>query len=163
MRRKFMVAFALGLTLAQPAAAQAQKLVFVVRHAERADEPARNQRDPLLSAAGEARAARMATILADAGIRGIYVTQYRRTQDTAKPIASKLGIKPELMPASISGLLDDLKAHHAKDVVLLVAHSTTIPGIIKGMGGPSVSLDESDYTSLFVVVPATGTVSRLRF
>jgi broad specificity phosphatase PhoE len=154
---------ALAAALAQPALASAQKLVFVVRHAERADEPARNEQDPLLSAAGTARAARLETMLADAGIRGIYVTQYRRTQDTAKPIATRLKIRPELMPASVSGLVADLKAHHARDVVLLVAHSTTIPAIIKGLGGPVVSLDESDYDSFFVVVPSTGTVSRLRF
>jgi broad specificity phosphatase PhoE len=163
MRRKLIVVFAIATALAQPAVARAQKLVFVVRHAERADEPARNQQDPLLSAAGEARATKLEAMLADAGIRGIYVTKYRRTQDTAKPLAGKLKIKPELMPDSVSGLIEEMKMHHGKDVVLLVAHSTTIPGIIKGLGGPSVSLDESDYSSFFVVVPSTGAVSRLRF
>jgi len=163
MRRKLILAIAFAAALAQPAMARAQKLVFVVRHAERADEPARNQQDPGLSPAGEARAAKLVTMFADADVRGIYITKYRRTQDTAKPLAARLKITPELMPESVSGLIAELKTRHTKDVVLLVAHSTTIPGIIKGFGGPAVSLDESDYSSFFVVVPATGTVSRLRF
>jgi len=163
MRQKLIVVMALAVALAQPAAARAQKLVYVVRHAERADEPARNQQDPTLSAAGRARAARLEAILADAGVHGIYVTKYRRTQETARPLADKLKITPELMPDSVSALVADLKTRHARDVVVLVAHSTTIPGIIKGLGGPGVTLDESDYNSLFVVVPSTGVASRLRF
>ncbi len=163
MQHRLVLIFAVAAALIQPAAARAQKLVFIVRHAERADDPARNQPDPLLSAAGEARAARLGVMLADAGVRAIYVTQYRRTQDTAKPLATKLNIKSELMPSNIPALMAEMKTHHARDVVLLVAHSTTMPAIIKGFGGPSLSIDESEYDSLFVVVPSTGTVSKLRF
>jgi broad specificity phosphatase PhoE len=163
MRQKLVLVIALAVALAQPAVARAQKLVFVVRHAERADEPARNLPDPPLSASGEARAAKLEAMLADAGVRAIYVTKYRRTQDTARPLAGKLKITPEVMPDSVSGLIADLKSRHGQDVVLLVAHSTTISGIIKGLGGQAVALDEADYTSFFVVVPSTGAVSRLRF
>jgi broad specificity phosphatase PhoE len=163
MRQKLILVMALAAALAQPAMARAQKIVYVVRHAERADEPARNQQDPPLSAAGQTRAARLEAMLAEAGVHAVYVTKYRRTQETAKPLAGKLKITPELMPDSVSALVADLKAHHGKDVVLLVAHSSTIPGIIKGLGGPAVQLEETDYSSLFVVVPSTGAASRLRF
>ena len=163
MRRRITLVCALAATLTAPAVAQAQKLVYVVRHAERADDPARNEQDPPLSTAGERRAARLAVMLGDAGIRGIYVTQFQRTQQTAGPIASKLKIKPDVMPATITALVADLKGRHANDVVLLVAHSSTMPGIIRGFGGPAVDIDDADYDSLFVVVPSTGTASRIRF
>ncbi len=54
-----------ALTL--PPSASAQSAVFVVRHAERADTTA----DSVLSAAGEARAARLLDVLKGAGITQI--------------------------------------------------------------------------------------------
>jgi hypothetical protein len=56
-----------------------------------------------------------------------------------------------------------LKEDHADDVVLIVAHSSTIPGIVKALTGSSVEVSESDYDSLFVVIPATQTTVRLRY
>jgi broad specificity phosphatase PhoE len=163
MLRKIVAALVLLLVVGSPAVAEAQKLVYVTRHAERADEPARNQEDPPLSKAGDARAAKLRQMLGDADIKAIYVTQFRRTQDTARPLASKLNIKPEVMPSSVTALVAALKSRHADDVVFIVAHSSTIPGIVKALAGHSVDVDESDYESLFVVVPATSTVSRIRY
>ena len=71
-----------------PAVASAQRLIFVVRHAERADAGMTAQTDPPLSAIGEARSSKLAGMLADAGVKDIFVTEFKRTQDTAKPLAS---------------------------------------------------------------------------
>ena len=117
------------LLVTAPATASAQKLVIVVRHAERADGGAGASMsgapaDPLLSAEGEARAAKLATMLADSGITAIVVTEFRRTLDTSKPIAAKLALTPEVVKsADTSGLLSRLKTNHANDVVLVVGHS----------------------------------------
>src|ERR1044071_5897231 len=54
--------------------------VILVRHAEKKIEP--NNNDPDISPAGEARAQEIARLFSDAGITGIYVTQYKRTQQT---------------------------------------------------------------------------------
>jgi broad specificity phosphatase PhoE len=153
----------LGVLLLAPATAAAQKLVLLTRHAERADEPARNEPDPLLSAAGTARAEKLGVMLKDAGIAAIFVTQYRRTQDTAKPLALALRLTPQQTPASIEELLGTLKSRHANDVVLLVAHTSTIPGIVQALSGQAVTIADDDYTSLFVIAPAAGTVSRFRY
>jgi broad specificity phosphatase PhoE len=152
------------LLLALPSVALAQKLVIIVRHAERADAGmASKETDPLLSAAGAARANKLSVMLADAGIKAIYVTQYKRTQDTAKPLADKLNIKPEPTPLSGEALAARLKSQHGNDVVLLVGHSDTVPAIIKALGGPVVTIGESEFDNMFFIVPATGLVTRIHY
>jgi broad specificity phosphatase PhoE len=152
-----------------PAVASAQKLVIVVRHAERADGGAGTSMagapaDPLLSAAGEARAAKLAGMLEESGITAIVVTEFRRTQDTAKPIAAKLALTPDVVKAAdTQELLSRLKTTHPNDVVLVVGHSNTIPGIVKGLVGRDVTVADSQYNDLFFVVPASGTVSRVKY
>jgi broad specificity phosphatase PhoE len=163
-----VVVVAAGLLAAAPPAA-AQKLVYVVRHAERADGGAASgqmatQTDPPLSAAGEARATRLAAMLADAGVRAVFATEYRRTQDTGKPLAARLGVAVEATPSrDVPALVSRLKATHADDIVLVVGHSNTVPAIIKALGGPDVTIGDDEYDSIFVVVPATGTTSRIRY
>ena len=158
----FLVAVALF-----PAFASAQHLVIVVRHAERADGGAMSaakQTDPLLSSEGEARAKRLAAMLADSGITAIYTTEYKRTQDTAKPIAERLGLKVQTQKGQDSaGLVALLKARHAKDVVLLVGHSNTVPEIIKALGGPAFKIPDDEYDTIYFLVPATGTLSKIRY
>lgn len=160
---------ALLLPLALPAPAHAQKLLFVVRHAERADGGAATgqmqaQTDPPLSAEGARRAARLAAMLADAGVTAIYATEYRRTQDTAGPLAATLGLEVRTIGArDQAALVSALKTRHADDVVLVVGHSNTVPALVQAFGGPEFTIADDEYSSLFVVVPATGTVTRIRY
>jgi broad specificity phosphatase PhoE len=144
--------------------------VYVVRHAERADGGAGTTSmsgapaDPSLSEAGAARAEKLAAMLGDAGIAAIYVTEFKRTQETARPLATKAGIAVSTVPASATDVLvRAIRTAHAKDVVLVVAHSNTIPAIIKAFGGPAVTVGDNEYDGLFVLVPATGTLSRIRY
>jgi broad specificity phosphatase PhoE len=156
--------------LASPAVLDAQKLVIAVRHAERADGGASPTTmtgapaDPLLSAAGEARARKLATMLAESGITAIVTTEFRRTQDTAKPLAAKLGLTPQIVKAAEgAALLDRLKTAQANDVVLVVGHSNTLPAIIEALTGSKVTIADSRYDDLFILVPATRTITRLRY
>jgi broad specificity phosphatase PhoE len=166
MYKRVVFAVALVTFLAAPAIAAAQKLVLVTRHAERTDEPARNEPDPQLSAAGQARAEKLNAMLKDAGVAAIYVTQYRRTRETAGPLASTLKLTPQMTPANIEELISTLKSRHASDVVLIVAHTSTIPVIVKALSGATTTIADDDYTSLFVVSPGAsgaGSVVRLRY
>jgi broad specificity phosphatase PhoE len=145
----------------------AQSLVIAVRHAERADGgsgTSMSQTDPLLSAEGEARAKRLAAMLADAGITAIFVTEYKRTQDTAKPIAQKIGVEARTHKAQDSaGLAAALKANHAKDVVLVIGHSNTLPAVIKALGGPEWTIPDAEYDAIYIFVPATGVLTKIRY
>jgi broad specificity phosphatase PhoE len=155
---------ALALALSLPAPAFAQKAIIVVRHAEKVDESA----DPLLSAAGEARAAALARILRSLEVKAAYVTQYRRTTLTAEPLMAAMNLKPITIPATDTPVLvERMRKEHPNDVVLTVGHSNTLPLILNLLGSAeAVEIGPDEYDSLFVVVPQASdppTVLHLRF
>src|SRR5215467_1782596 len=162
MKRVSVIALA-AVVLFLPASVFAQKLVFVVRHAERADAGMQAQRDPALSAAGEARAQKLAAMLADAGVKDIFATEFKRTQDTAKPLAMKTGVAVEQVGSKDTALLIAKIKLHPNDVVLVVGHSNTLPAILKALAGVEVAIADNEYDNLFVVVPATGTMARIHY
>jgi len=129
-------------------------VVLVVRHAEKAPGTG----DVPLSDAGLARAAAIAVIGKDAGVEAIITTQFARTRQTGLPLATALGITPEVVPATA-----DLAQHaadvasavrrHAGQVVLVVGHSNTVPAIVAALGGGTWrDLCEPEYDVLFTVV-----------
>lgn len=100
----------------------------LVRHAEKAaDDP----RDPGLTDAGRTRAARLAASLADAPLRAVYATAYRRTRDTAAPSAAAHGLQVAVYDARepAADFAARLRATHRAGVVLVVGHSNTVPAI----------------------------------
>lgn len=171
--RKTLRTAVLGLAIVTgaPALAFAQSLVIFVRHAERADGGAGANTsmtgapaDPLLSAAGEARAARLATMLADSGIKAIYTSEFRRTQDTGKPLAARLGFTvTPVASRDVKDLVSKIRAEHPKDVVLVIGHSNTIPAAIKAFGGPEVKMADDEYSAIYIVSPATGALTLIRY
>jgi broad specificity phosphatase PhoE len=165
MRRSVIWAFVLVVAL--PAVAAAQQLVILVRHAERADAggmPPAAGADPSLSDAGKARATKLAAMLADAGVKGIFTTEFRRTQETAAPLATKLKLKSQAMAGdNTAALVAKIKAAHPKDVVLVVGHSNTLPEIIKAFGGPAVTIADTEFDNIFIVAPSTGAFTRIRY
>jgi broad specificity phosphatase PhoE len=168
MYRKHLVALLTAIALAVPAVAAAQRLVYVVRHAERADggmPPAGvTKADPPLSDAGRARAEKLASMLAVSGVTAIFATEFVRTQQTAAPLAAALKLKTVVMPSSgTAGLVARLKADHRNDIVLIVGHSNSLPEIITALGGPRVTIADDEYDKLFIVVPATGAMTVIRY
>jgi phosphohistidine phosphatase SixA len=139
-RRGFRLALALlpALTLRaeDKAGDKAARTVIVVRHAEKVDE----SKDPLLSAAGQARAEALALALANARIDAIFTTQLQRTRLTAALLA-----KPGLTPIVVDATAD-AKAHAKRrggrraggpaGEAILGGHSNTVPAIVAALGGP---------------------------
>jgi broad specificity phosphatase PhoE len=154
----------LVLSAAVADAAWAQRAVFVVRHAERADQ----SRDSSLSAAGEARAAALARHLKDAGVTAAFVTDLQRTRATAAPLTDAQGQKPIVLPAAATReLVERITRDHSQDVVLVVGHSNTVPEVLKLLGhAEPVTIRDDEYDALFVLVPRPGmtpSVVRLRY
>jgi broad specificity phosphatase PhoE len=135
-------------------------LILLVRHAERPPTSAPTD-DPPLTDAGKARAERLATVIAEAGVRAIYTTRFRRTQETAKPAADRLRLTP-IVESDTDSLVAALR-ERGDDTVLVVGHSDTLPDVIKAFGGPAVTVGDDDFDDLFVLVPATGSVTRLTY
>ena len=151
------IAIALLVVLLTASTAAAQGTIFLVRHAERADTvpgaPPSMSADPSLSETGRARAASLAAILKDADIGAIFVTEFKRTQETAAPLAQALGIKPATVGSKDrSTLVEQLKTISGN--VLVVGHSNTVPDILKALGvAEPVTIGDNDYDDLFVVTP----------
>ena len=151
--RLWSLLFAGLFTFAITVTAVAQPpVIFLVRHAERAAISGHAPSDTGLSAAGRKRAQALAATLKDAQITAIYTTDYKRTRETAAPLAQSLGIRPEVIPGDdLRSFVAKLKA--ARGNVLVVEHSNVLPQIINALGISSrVIVGESDYDNLFVVV-----------
>ena len=98
--RRFIALLLLSGLFISPVAAQST--IFIVRHAEKATSGGDN---PDLSEAGRARAETLASMLKDAGVSAIYVTEFKRTQQTADPLAKMLHLNPTIAPAKDSAAL----------------------------------------------------------
>lgn len=154
----------LAATACLPIYAQdAPTVVLIVRHAEKAtDDPT----DPNLSEAGLKRAQDLLNVVGAAEVSAIYTTQYKRTQQTAQPLATKLNLavtKVEMTRANAAGypaaLAKEILAKHAGKTVLVVGHSNSSPQIAEAFGVPRPAAidDATEFDRLFVViVPKTG-------
>jgi len=121
--------------------------VLLVRHADRQGS------QDALSSAGLARAQTLVHVLQKSGIDAIYQSDAVRTQQTAAPVASALGITPTTVTATnIDSLVNDIRASHRGQTVLVVGHSNTVPQIIAALGGPTLpNIDENEFDNLFVL------------
>jgi phosphohistidine phosphatase SixA len=145
--------------------------VVVVRHAEKStDDP----KDPSLSAAGEQRARDLSVALTDAGVTEVYVTQYKRTRQTAEPLARAAGISIVERPINAANsatyandLAHEILTKSAGKSVLVVGHSNTVPDIVKALSGSTVPpISDAEYDHIFVVtIPPAGSprVMQVRF
>jgi len=146
MKRFIALLLLSGLFISEAAA---QSTIFLVRHAEKA---ASGGNDPDLSEAGRARSESLATTLKDSGISAIFVTELKRTQQTAAPLAKMLHLEPAILPAKDSaGLVAKLRALTGN--ALVVGHGNTIPDLLKSLGvATPITIEENDYDNLFVLV-----------
>ncbi len=146
---------------------QATTTVIFVRHAEKTAEPAD---DPLLSLAGERRAAELARQLVDAdvvaGIDAVYATSYRRTVDTAKPVADALGLPiTSYDAADTEKIMEQIVRKHKGKIILVVGHSNTLPALIGNMGASKKVpvIDENEYDNIYIVsIPWFGKTKTIR-
>ncbi len=112
-------------------AATAQTSIFLVRHAERADDSA----DSALSAAGKIRAAALAQTLRGQVFQfdHIFSTNTRRTRDTAAPTATDYRLPVTLYdPRDLPGFARQLQAMDG--TILVVGHSNTTPELAELLG-----------------------------
>jgi broad specificity phosphatase PhoE len=139
----------LSITLLLIMGANAAPIFFIVRHAEKAST---GGKDPDLSVQGQKRADALAHILKDSQITSVFVTEFKRTQETAAPTAREAHVSPTVVPANDVGVLvEKLRASNGN--ALVVGHGNTIPDLLKALGiAMPVSIPEDDYTEIFAVL-----------
>jgi phosphohistidine phosphatase SixA len=142
--------------LCQVAAAQQASrasTVILVRHAEKVSTAP----DALLSPAGQKRAECLAQVLKDSGIKRIFVSDVKRTQQTADPLAQALGIKPTIVPKSdVNTLVRDV-FYGSGGNALVVGHGDTLPQIIQRVqAGTIPSIGDNEYDGLYVLTVLEG-------
>src|ERR1700753_2560587 len=129
-------------------------VVVLARHAEK---DVSSIQDPPLSPEGEQRAVRLAQMFGHGQgvgkIDAVYVSDARRTQQTAAPLAERLGKQPVVVPAAdIKGTVAQVVHDHGGATVLIIGHSNTVPALIRELSGIEVGpLAEDEYDTLYVV------------
>ena len=135
--------------------------VFLVRHAEKADEP---RQDPPLNEKGISRSNELARLLSSSGIKAIYTSQFLRTKATAEPLAKLLGVtvtpmllksnptNPRLVSEQSTTEITNKILERSGEASLVIGHSNSIPDVIKMLGGDVIPvIDEKTFNDLFVV------------
>jgi len=146
---------------------QATTTVLLVRHA---DPVVNGGEDPPLSERGRRRAQDLADFLGNvdvvASVDAIFASQFRRTQQTAAPLAEDLDIAVNIADAEdIVGTAAAILEDHKGEIVLVVGHSNTVPMLIEEFhGSKQVEILENEYDHLYVVtIPWFGKVKTLMF
>lgn len=142
--------------------------IVLVRHAEKqlgaiSDAP--------LTPEGEQRAARLAQMFGDAEAYGrignIYVSDTRRSQQTAAGLAQRLSLTPVIVEgkSDAKALARRVMRENRGGRALIVGHSNTVPQLVAALAGvenvPAMGEEEFD-TVYFVTVPTIGKSSVLR-
>ncbi len=125
--------------------------VILIRHAEKIIDP--NNSDPDLSPAGLARAQELARMFGESGINAIYATQYKRTQESVRPLADRLGLPVSLVDSKKTPeLIKQLLSDHRGQTILVAGHNNSVPEIIAALGGPTYpTIPETEYDNLYLV------------
>ncbi len=128
-------------------------IVYLVRHAEKADD---GTEDPPLTLAGQIRVQTLRALMADAGLTDVYTTDWKRTQQTARPIAEDAGLVPRVYePDDLEDLAATIGARPGRYFV--AGHSNTTPQLVGALGGdPQGSIDEMEYDRLYILVIQPG-------
>jgi phosphohistidine phosphatase SixA len=145
-----------AFVLCQMAAAQQAprtSTVVLVRHAEKVSTAP----DAVLTPAGQQRAECLAQVLKDSNIKRIFVSDAKRTQLTAEPLAKALGIQPTVVPAKdVNTLVRDV-FYSAGGNALVVGHGDTLPLVIQRVQAGTVPpIGENEYDGLYVLTVMEG-------
>jgi phosphohistidine phosphatase SixA len=141
-----------------------------VRHAD-IDPTVELATDPPLTERGRLRAELLADFLANvdvvSGVDAIYATSAKRTQQTAAPLAGRLGQRLNIDdPYQVDRLVRRLFRDRKGKITLVVADADVIPRLVAELHGknPLPPFGPNDYSELYIVtVPYYGKVKTLRF
>ncbi len=125
--------------------------IYLIRHAEKDRSQTGNQ-DPDLTQEGQARAQKWAEVLKDVKFDAVYTTNYKRTRQTAEPLARQNGLEVKIYDAN--KLYDEeFKKATSGKTIMVVGHSNTTPQFTNAILGETKyrDIDDSENGALFIV------------
>ena len=125
--------------------------VILVRHAEKKIEP--SNPDPDLAPEGEERARELSRMLSGAGVNAIFVTQFKRTQQTTKPLSEATGVAVTIVDAKQPDeIVKQIVTNHRGQTVVVAGHNNTVPAIVSELSGQTFPvIPESEYDNMYIV------------
>ena len=158
--KRFTILFVIMLLSVTATSQEIKKSTyFLIRHAEK-DRTDESNKDPELTEKGKERALQWSELLSPYGIEAVYSTAYKRTQQTGRPIADKLGLKiQEYHPFKIN-FEEFLQKTNGK-TVLIVGHSNTVPFFVNKLIGQDKyqQMEDNDNANLFIVTMTGSAIS----
>lgn len=145
---KYLAALLCMLSSAGALAGQSEEApIYVTRHY---DTPA-GQPDPDLLPQGKARAEKLAAWFYGRTLKAIYVSDFKRSRQTAAPVATMLDASVETYdPKDTPAIVARAKA--AGGPVLIVGHSNTVPDIVQQLGAARPGeLKHEDFGDLWTI------------
>lgn len=147
IRVLFAAAIAALLGAAAVASLPGAQTVYVMRHLNTPE----GERDPDLTDAGKANAQAVVAWFKGKKLTAIYVSDYKRTRQTAGPLAADRGIAVKVYdPRDTPALIARVKAETGP--VLIVGHSNTVPDVVEQLGGTRPGpLSHPDFGDIWTI------------
>ena len=132
---------------------------YLIRHSEK-DLSNPNDKNPNLSEIGVQRAENWVEILKNAPLDAVYSTNYNRTKQTAKPIATSNKLETTIYDVKAFDV-QKFKSETKGKVVLIVGHSNTTPHFVNSLIGNQKyqQIKESNYSNLYIITLIGNSIS----
>jgi broad specificity phosphatase PhoE len=148
---------------------QGTTTIVFVRHAD-VDEPTADDPEQPLNERGMARAELLADFLENidvvAGVDAIYVDATQRTQQTAGPLAKRLGLEYETADHDrVVSFMKTVLYEHKREIILVVTQREDIAPLVEELHGSKniAEIAPDDYDDVFIVsIPWFGKVKTLQ-
>lgn len=124
---------------------------YFIRHAEK-DRSDSTNKNPSLTLQGLERANKWALFFKDKNIAAVYSTNYKRTQQTALPIAKEQNL--EIISYTAKELISEkFIANNKGKNIVIVGHSNTTPELVNSLLGEKKYEDIADRenNNIFIV------------
>ena len=123
---------------------------ILIRHAEKILS---SSNDPQLSTKGWQRANELVHVFEAVDIDAVYASPYRRSIDTAKPLAKAKQLEIlNYNPDELDSFAQKLLNTHMGETVVIVGHSNTTPQLINALLGTNYpNLEETEYDWVYFV------------
>jgi 2,3-bisphosphoglycerate-dependent phosphoglycerate mutase len=157
--RRHSILFCLIILLLGGVADAQDKTIILVRHAEKVTS---TDQDPELTFEGKQRAERLAQTIKKYKPGAIYSTDFKRTRDTAAPIAAKRKLQVRTYDAKKANDLIDAIMKSKTKRFLIVGHSNTIPGLANLIGKKELfkNLEDSEHGAIWIIRIKNGRVRK---